>query len=490
MSLDRYRSAVVTGASRGIGAAIVRQLCTSGIDVYRRRPLGRGPDGAGRRDRLPAVRARHLAARRGDERPARPQRRHPGEQRLGRWRARAPPGRPRPTTIDALLEVNLKGMLNCLAATVPGMKARGLRPHRQPGLDGRGLDAARHAGLRHDQGRHPQSQPYAAARPARQRRAGERDRAGACRDRRASGLLARIREEGRRRFYEGFECLQPADIAEAVMFVLGAPQRMDVSYMEIVPTDQSYGGSQFHRRESLEPDAISPRSSILPRPTSGRFIIQLSPRRRRGAAAELRRGPPAHRRPGARPAEARPAARRGGGHRGRQQRRLPRPLHGDHGGGPGLGLRQPQAAARDRGAYHEGLGREARRRRRRARAAGAELVPTVRHGGARLAARSRPVRAGRHEARGSGDGALHLGLDRPAQGRAAHPRRLPLGDRRDARAAARHRGQEGDHRRAAVPHERPVQRQAGDAQRRHHRADDRLHGPRLHPRHRPPCAST
>jgi len=32
------------------------------------------------------------------------------------------------------------------------------------------------------------------------------------------------------------------------MFVLGAPQRMDVSYMEIVPTDQSYGGSQFHPR--------------------------------------------------------------------------------------------------------------------------------------------------------------------------------------------------------------------------------------------------
>jgi NADP-dependent 3-hydroxy acid dehydrogenase YdfG len=56
------------------------------------------------------------------------------------------------------------------------------------------------------------------------------------------------REEGRRRFYEGFDCLQPDDIAEAIMFVLGAPQRMDVSYMEIVPTDQSYGGSQFHRR--------------------------------------------------------------------------------------------------------------------------------------------------------------------------------------------------------------------------------------------------
>jgi len=28
----------------------------------------------------------------------------------------------------------------------------------------------------------------------------------------------------------------------------GSPQRMNVSFMEIVPTDQSYGGSQFHRR--------------------------------------------------------------------------------------------------------------------------------------------------------------------------------------------------------------------------------------------------
>ena len=36
------------------------------------------------------------------------------------------------------------------------------------------------------------------------------------------------------------------------MFVLGAPQRMDVNYMEIVPTDQSYGGSQFHQSADLE----------------------------------------------------------------------------------------------------------------------------------------------------------------------------------------------------------------------------------------------
>src|SRR5260370_15118577 len=39
MSLDRYRTAIVTGASRGIGAATVRQLCIGGLDVYALAPL-------------------------------------------------------------------------------------------------------------------------------------------------------------------------------------------------------------------------------------------------------------------------------------------------------------------------------------------------------------------------------------------------------------------------------------------------------------------
>ena len=38
------------------------------------------------------------------------------------------------------------------------------------------------------------------------------------------------------------------DIADAIIYIVSAPQRVDVTFMEIVPTDQSYGGSQFHRR--------------------------------------------------------------------------------------------------------------------------------------------------------------------------------------------------------------------------------------------------
>ena len=56
------------------------------------------------------------------------------------------------------------------------------------------------------------------------------------------------REEARKRFYDGFESLLAGDIADAIVYVLGTPQRVDVTFMEIVPTDQSYGGSQFHRR--------------------------------------------------------------------------------------------------------------------------------------------------------------------------------------------------------------------------------------------------
>ncbi len=50
-------------------------------------------------------------------------------------------------------------------------------------------------------------------------------------------------EEERRAFTSGFEILQPADIADTIVFALDAPWRMNVSLIEVTPTEQSPGGA-------------------------------------------------------------------------------------------------------------------------------------------------------------------------------------------------------------------------------------------------------
>ena len=43
----------------------------------------------------------------------------------------------------------------------------------------------------------------------------------------------------------GIEEVTPADVAASIVHVLDAPWRVNISQLEIVPTEQSYGGSQF-----------------------------------------------------------------------------------------------------------------------------------------------------------------------------------------------------------------------------------------------------
>ena len=246
MSLDRYRTAIVTGASRGIGAATVRQLRISGLEVY---AVARSADDlvslaeeTGCRplaldvshreavlSALGALDADILINNASALSPA-----------TTSWETA-------PDDLDALLDVNVRGTFNCLAATVPGMKARGLGHIVNMGsmggtwtLPGMPAYAMTKAAL------HNLSQTLRLDLHGSGVRVSE-IAPGRVETGMHIALLA-DREEGRRRFYEGLESLQAVDIAEAIMFVLGAPQRVDVSYMEIVPTDQSYGGSQFHRR--------------------------------------------------------------------------------------------------------------------------------------------------------------------------------------------------------------------------------------------------
>jgi NADP-dependent 3-hydroxy acid dehydrogenase YdfG len=247
MSLERYRIAVVTGASRGIGAAIVRQLRIGGLDVY---AVARSADDLTALARETGCRPMALdishrdavlSALGGLDADVLVNNASASVRSTVSWEAA-------PADIDAVMDVNIKGLLNCLAATVPGMKARG-RGHivnlgsmagasAIPGMPVYAMTKAAIHNLGHTLrlDLHGSGVRVSVIAPGRVETG-------------AHLALLDDPDEGRRNFYDGFDCLQPDDIAEAVMFVLGAPQRMDVSYMEIVPTDQSYGGSQFQRRQ-------------------------------------------------------------------------------------------------------------------------------------------------------------------------------------------------------------------------------------------------
>lgn len=246
MSLDRYRTAIVTGASRGIGAATVRLLCESGLEVY---AVARSADGLADLARETGCRPLALDISHRDavlsalgslDADILINNASPFVRSTTLWEAA-------PDDIDALLDVNLRGAFNCLAASVPGMKARGLGHIVNlsstggtwviPGMPAYAMTKAALHHLSHTLrlDLHGSGVRVSEIAPGRVE---------------TGAHLAQMAdpEEARRRFYDGYESLQAIDIAEAIMFVLGAPQRMDVTFMEIVPTDQSYGGSQFHRR--------------------------------------------------------------------------------------------------------------------------------------------------------------------------------------------------------------------------------------------------
>ncbi len=56
-------------------------------------------------------------------------------------------------------------------------------------------------------------------------------------------------QERRQSMGEGFELLQPQDIAEAILYALDAPWRVNVSTIEITPTEQAPGGIIIERAE-------------------------------------------------------------------------------------------------------------------------------------------------------------------------------------------------------------------------------------------------
>jgi NADP-dependent 3-hydroxy acid dehydrogenase YdfG len=239
MPFSDYQTALVTGASSGIGAAVVERLCKEGLQVH---ALARSGD-----------KLKDLAERTGciphaidvsDLRSVTALTQevdfdvlvnNAGVDRPGSILAADAEG------IDLLVDVNLRAVLHLCRLVVPGMAAR----DRGHVVNISSIAAAYNFGG---------NSTYHATKAAvsmlsRQLRIdcfGKRVRVTEiCPGRVATDIFAHVHGDSEatyQRFVEGFELPQAQDIADAIAFAIAAPIAVNVGHMEITPTMQVPGG--------------------------------------------------------------------------------------------------------------------------------------------------------------------------------------------------------------------------------------------------------
>lgn len=239
-----YRTALVTGASRGIGAAISRKLARMGLEVFgvarSRDSLAAVVEGHGIRPIVADVRdtAAIVAGLAGT-----------GIDVLVNNAGMVVSVRPlweqSPSEIAEIIEVNLTAPIQLMRALVGGMVERG-RGHvvNITSTAGSGILAGTSAyggakaGLAH------------AGRSLRYDLAGANVRVTTLSPGRVeteiylqafAGDRARLREA----MYGSVRALQADDIAEAVWSALVMPEHVDVAEIEVSPTDQALGGQVY-----------------------------------------------------------------------------------------------------------------------------------------------------------------------------------------------------------------------------------------------------
>jgi NADP-dependent 3-hydroxy acid dehydrogenase YdfG len=247
MSFSDYRTALVTGASSGIGAAVVRRLRKEGLEVH---ALARSADALKALAEetgcvAHAIDVTDLAA------VTRLTQQVPFDilvNNAGVDRPR-PFLKAQPDDIDLLVDVNLRAVLHLCRLVVPGMHERDR---------GHVINISSIAGAYNFNGNSSYHATKAAvsmlSRQLRVDAFGKRVRVTEiCPGRVATDIFAHVHgdsKEIRERFIDGFELPQAEDIADAIAFAIAAPVAVNIGHMEITPTLQVPGGLSTTRPQA------------------------------------------------------------------------------------------------------------------------------------------------------------------------------------------------------------------------------------------------
>jgi len=246
MHMPNYQTAIVTGAGRGIGAETVRKFRARGMVVHAcARSETELADLAAATGCIPHVlditdRTAVLEAFGGLACDV-----------LVNNAGTAGPDGPihemDPETLRRILDVNVEGIVNMLAAVIPGMRERD-RGHI--------VNLSSIAALHPLPGQIAYSASKSAARAMSQNLRielfGTRIRVTEIAPARVETYFHALqfsgdRDTARETLYDGYESLQAEDIADAIDYCVAAPERVDVTLMEILPTLQVVGGIAFHK---------------------------------------------------------------------------------------------------------------------------------------------------------------------------------------------------------------------------------------------------
>jgi NADP-dependent 3-hydroxy acid dehydrogenase YdfG len=239
MPFSDYKTALVTGASSGIGAAVVERFRREGLEVH---AVARGAEAlAALAERTGCIaQAMDVTDTAGLARLA-------SEIEFDILVNNAGVDRPKSFLnaedgdIDLLIDVNLRAVLHLCRLIVPSMVARDR---------GHVVNISSIAGAYNFGGNSTYHATKAAvsmlSRQLRIDAFGRRVRVTEiCPGRVATDIFAHVHGDSpeiRERFIDGFELPEAADIADAIAFAVAAPIAVNVGHMEITPTLQVMGG--------------------------------------------------------------------------------------------------------------------------------------------------------------------------------------------------------------------------------------------------------